>query len=107
LLPFLPQYWGHRVISLETSISVNSFSDSHETMMYYEIQKIPIGFFSSVTPRTLQAVSLSQYLLDVVKKSLKDEDPKEFIRSVFHSRYEHLYSSLSKQGSENLCLKEQ
>jgi len=86
---------------------VNSFSDSHETMMYYEIQKIPIGFFSSLAPRTLQAVALRKYLLDVIKKSLKNEDPTEFVRSVFHTRYEHLYSSLSKQGSENLCQTEQ
>lgn len=89
---YIPPYWFHRVISLETTISVNVWSNSETYLQMEEIYSAPIPFEEEWG--TVKLLKAFNYFVDfIVHRSVSREG---FVRERVFERYRTLLAGIPK-----------
>ena len=89
---YIPPYWFHCVVTMETSISLNVWSNSESFLAMEDIFDIPIPFEEEWgTTKLLQAL---QYYIDQILRAVAVPEPSRFVRMKIFRRYEPLLAYL-------------
>ena len=105
---YIPPYWFHCVVTMETSISLNVWSNSESFLVMEDIFSVPIPFEEEWgMTKLLQAI---QYFIDKILHGVAVPEPSTFVKRKVYSRYEPLLANLHHDEKlvfnvQNQCLK--
>ena len=100
---YIPPYWFHIVVTMETTISLNVWSNSESYLIMEEVFAAPIPFEEDWGREKL--LKALQYYIDLLVEGLVDEDglTGSFVTVAVFSRYEPLLKRLSVEQAQTLA----
>ena len=96
---YIPPYWFHCVITMETSISLNVWSNSRAFLTMENIFALPIPFEEEWgRPKLLKALN---YFIQLLAAAIVPESSHTFVKSRVYSRYQPLLLHISVKDWQN------
>lgn len=96
---YIPPYWFHCVITMETSISLNVWSNSRAFLTMENIFALPIPFEEEWgRPKLLKALN---YFIQLLAAAIVPESSHTFVKSRVYSRYQPLLLHISVEDWQN------
>ena len=96
---YIPPYWFHCVITMETSISLNVWSNSRAFLIMEDIFASPIPFEEEWGKQKL--LKALNYFVQLLTAAVAPENPRTFVKSTVYSRYQPLLLHTSMENWQN------